>query len=179
DRHVGVARKVTVDLDCVCQHGHPDGMGRIITGVGEDWVREQGHAVGNGEFLEQAHQEVLSTQLQSSPVPAFDLVRLRQEIPGANDWSRHQVWEERDEQHKVREILLGHNAATIDVNRVVDRLEGVEGDADRQDNFEQRDVVGNSHGVEAASQRFQEEVRILEVAEQAQIGDEANQEQRA
>ena len=59
----------------------------------EDRVGEQRHAVGDGQLLEQAHEEVLQTEMQTYPITTLGPFDLRQEIAGADDGSGDEVWE--------------------------------------------------------------------------------------
>ena len=107
DRHVGVAGEVAVDLHRVGEHAHPDGRGAIQRRVGEDRVGEQGHVVGDGQLLEQAHQEELHAEVDAGPVPVLAAANLRQEVLGADDRPGHEVREEQDEEQEVAEVALG------------------------------------------------------------------------
>ena len=100
--HVGVAGEVAVDLHGVGDDGHPARPTvRERSRVGEDRVGELGHAVGDGQLLEQAHEEELHPELDARPVPALAAADLRQEVAGADDRPGDQVREEQDEQQEV------------------------------------------------------------------------------
>ena len=79
---------------------------------------------------------------------------------------------EQDEDHEIDQIAFRRHFATVDIDHVVDRLERVEGNADRQDDAEYRHRRRRSRGLERLFQGLQEEVRVLEVTEQTEIADQ-------
>ncbi len=114
-----------------------------------------------------------AAQVDSLPVPALGSVDLRQEIVSPDDGAGHQMRKKQDEQEKVPGIPLRRQSAAINVDEVVDRLEGVERDADRQQHAEHGQRGVQPDNVQRLFQGSQEEVRILEIDQQAQVDAEA------
>ena len=88
----------------------------------------------------------------------------------AHDRSGDQVREQRDERRVLEHPLGGFHLLPVDVDRVRHRVEGVEGDADRQHD------VGHRNGVAAAGQEPEhgvdarrEEPRVLEDRQHAEV----------
>ena len=146
---------------------------------GEDRIGDQGHAVGDGELLEEPQQHELEAEVQPQPVPAFRPARLWQEVAGLHDRTGDQVREEQDEQEEVRRIALRRQSAAVDVHQVVDRLKGVERQTDRHQQTQQRQLCRGPGGVQCLLQRLQKEVRIFEIAEQSDVARQAEKQQAA
>ena len=98
---------------------------------------------------------------------------LGQEVDGALDGPGDELGEEGDEEREVEEVAGGGELAAVDVDGVAQRLEGVEGDADRE-----HDAAGEGRELEAEERQqvgeaLGEEARVLEDAEQREVGDDA------
>ncbi len=76
------------------------------------------------------------------------------------------------------QIACRLDVAAVDVDRVVDRFEGVKRDADRQNHLQHRQRRSQAEGAGRLRERAEEEVGILEVAEQAEVAGEAGAEQQ-
>ena len=74
---------------------------------------------------------------------------MRKEIAGAHDWPRDQLREKRDGESEIAQRTRRLHHAAIDVERVGERVKGVEGDADGQKDIEMRRLISDP----AASQR--------------------------
>ena len=83
---------------------------------------------------------------------------------------------ERDECGKCDGVAGGLEVAPIDVDGVGEGLEGVEGDADGQDDLQGGGVHGDAEGVPGGDPVLDEEVGVLEVAEDAEVDGEGNPE---
>ena len=136
-------------------------------------VRRLGHrreeTVREDDLLPEAehHERHPPTQVVAGRAPR--VLGLRQELRGAHDGSRHQAREEAHEERVVEEPLRGREHAAIDVDRVGQRLERVERDADRQDHVQRRRRPLDSGETERGREVLQEERGVLEVGEQPQV----------
>ena len=130
-------------------------------------------------FLNRPIRKKRTPSSKRMPVPVFAAADLRQEVAGADDGSGDEVREEEDEQHEVGQVALGRHAAAVDVHDIIDRLEGVEGDADGGEDLP---AAASEAADAAAVQRFQEraeeEIGIFEIAEQAEVGGDADGDER-
>ena len=116
--------------------------------------------------------------MDSSPVPAFGPAGLRQEVARRHDRAGHQVREERDEQHEIKQVLLRRDAPPVDIDGVTDGLEGVEGDADGQDHLEDGKRCAGAQRVDAGFHGLEEEVGVLEIEEQAKVAHDADRQEQ-
>src|SRR5207249_393774 len=111
--NVGVAGEVAVDLQRIGQCRQPQSARAVGGRVSVDGIGEQDHAVGDGQFLGDAEQDVQGADIEASPVPVLRTANLRQEVAGADDGPGDEVREEQDEQHEVRQAALRSDAAQV------------------------------------------------------------------
>src|SRR5258707_1345999 len=84
----------------------------------------------------------------------------------------HEVRKKEDEEKKMQQAAFRANLAAIDIDRVADRFEGVERNAERYEQFREVElVVSGRHaaGEEEVVQLVQKEAAIFEVAEHAEV----------
>ena len=81
---------------------------------------------------------------------------------------------EGDEGGEGHGVTGGLEVAPIDVDGVGEGLEGVEGDADGQDDLQGGGVHGDAEGVPRGNPVLDEEVGVLEVAEDAEVDGEGD-----
>ena len=96
------------------------------------------------------------------------------------DGSSNQVGEHRHEAGKVDEVPHRLRIATIDVDDVAERLEGVEADTERQDDPEERiplQVRGSNRNKRAVV-AVQEEVEVLEEPQHQEVRHDRHHERR-
>ena len=96
---------------------------------------------------------------------------------GALDRAGHELGKEGDEQRVVVETADRGDVAPVDVDDVTDRLERVEGNADRQDHRQRDRVRGNSEAAQQPDEARLEEVEVLEEAEHAEVDGQRRGEQ--
>ena len=179
-----VAREVAVDLQgerIEADQRLGAGRHRVAGGVEleKDHVRDRREVVGEHHLLEDAdqHEEQSFGGVARAAVARLD--HLGQERRRAHDGSRDQMREEADEEREVPQVLRGRRFPAVDIDRVAHRLERVEADAGRQNDAEQAHVdVLDADRVQQADQAAEEEVAVLEEAEDRQIGDHADREER-
>ena len=103
---------------------------------------------------------------------------LRQQRVRAHDRAGHEVRKEADEEREVAEVFGGLDGAAVDVDGVAHRLERVEADAGGQEDVqERRRRVGEAERGEERVGAADEEVAVLEEAEQAEVGRHAEDEE--
>ena len=89
---------------------------------------------------------------------------------GALDRSRHQLGEEADIGCKGHRIARGGNLPTVDIDGIAERLEGIEADADRQDEPQCRNIgMTPSAGLHQPIQTFGKEAEVLEAGKNGHI----------
>ncbi len=116
--------------------------------------------------------QLILMRTNSSKIIAIDLW---QQPAGPLDRPGHELGKERDEECKIERVACGLEPPAIDVDRVAQRLERVEGDANRQEHVEE----GRARDLDAEEQpqdvggRLRREVEVLEEAEEPQVGHQA------
>ena len=169
DRDVRVAGEVGVDLDGVRVDADQDLQRRVVSRRREDLVHDRRRqVVRDHHLLEQPGGDQVEGAARIDPSRVARALQLRDQLRRAHDRPRDEVREER----QVRgELLEGRrdDVAAVGVHDVADSHERVEGDPDRQDDRldRERQVEADDRG--CVLRRRQEEVVVLEVAEQEQV----------
>ena len=99
---------------------------------------------------------------------------LREQVGGPFYGPRDKLREEGDKGTKGDGVTGGLEVAPIDVDGVGEGLEGVEGDADGQDDLQGGGVHGDAKGLPGRDPVLDEEVGVLEVAEDAEVDGEGD-----
>ena len=86
--------------------------------------------------------------------------------------------EEEDEAEILHRIVHRLELASIDVDRVAQRLKGVEADADRQHDFQHHRRRVQSEQAAETHERIGEEIEILKARQHAEIGAQRRQQPR-
>ena len=171
-RHVGVAAEVEVDLEGIRQHADPGVESTRVRGI-EHGVRDVPAGVCQQDFLGEAENEKGDARGE-----ALESVLAEGQLCGeglvANDRPGHQVGEQGHERREIGEGLGGRRVAAIKVNDVGQRVEGVERDADGQDDAQHPERLG-ADGCQKLVQRLRREHVILEEPKEAQVGDDAGE----
>lgn len=89
---------------------------------------------------------------------------------------RHELGKEGDEEREFDEVAARFHLPLIDVDRVAQRLEGIEGDADREEDVERDRADLKAGAREKEVDVIGEEIEVLEAAEHPQIREEARDE---
>ena len=174
DRHIGVSREVAVNLQGVPVNPHQVLEAAVQHGVVEYPVDEvQADIVRDDRFLEQARQDQKDSASEhvarnENGIP----VNLRQKVPGPDDRTRHELRKERQVEQVVDPAPHGLDLPAVQIDHVAHRLEREERDADGQENVRQR-----QRPVDQPGYGRDDQVGILEIAQQAQIDQQAQHEQ--
>lgn len=172
DGDVGIPGEVPVDLE-----GEEDGP-EDEGGAGERlWVVEAHVDVGRTGV---SHDDLLEHAPEDEAHAVAPLLvgegpwrsDLRQQVGGPLDGPRDKLRKEGDKGTKGDGVSGGLEVASIDVDGVGKGLEGVKGDADRQDDLQGGGVHGDAEGVPGRDPILDEKVGILEVAEDAKVDGE-------
>ena len=176
DGDVGVPGEVAVDLE-----GEEDGA-EDEGGPGEGLWGVEAHIdvgrarVGDDDLLEHAPEDEAHAV---APLLVGEGARrgdLRQEVGGALDGPGNELREERDKGGEGDGVSGGLEVASVDVDGVGEGLEGVEGDADGQDDLQGGGVHGDAERTPGGDPVLDEEVGVLEVAEDAEVDGEGDPE---
>jgi hypothetical protein len=134
------------------------------------------HGVGQDNFFEKTERHQKQAPKKTPGLRFGRLQQLRQKISRADDWSRDQLREKRDREHEIAQRFRGLHDATIDVERVGQGVEGVEGNSDRQEDVEMRRLINDADARHQPLKIFEQEISVFEKAEHAQVGGEAGHE---
>jgi len=145
----------------------------VFSGIVVDVVDIHRQPVGDDEFLEESHHH--DEQAASHPFVIKVVLdeELGQEAGGTLDGACHQLREKGHVQGEIPEVPFRLLFAAVDVDGIAQCLEGVEGDAHRQQHFERRQ--GNPVEVKEELEIRREEVEIFESEKHAEIADQAHQ----
>jgi len=112
---------------------------------------EDGHLIGNEQFLGQPQQDHLKTHYHARPRRPQRTRHLRQKYGCANNRPGRQIREVTHVSSEWKQTPASCQLAAVDVDNVAERLKSEERNPERQRN------------------RSNQEIRVLEVAEQQQI----------
>ena len=173
DRQVAIAREVAEDLHGESDHAHEALEARVVGGRVEDPVVVLGDVVGDDHLLDDAQENQPQALVgQRAAWRQRVGVLLRDEYFGARDGSRHEEGEEGEVEGVFQQRCGGGKASAIDIDRVADGLEGVEGNAQRHEEFAHGQVLSH-HGADGTD----EGTRVLEVEEWQERDEDVGDEQ--
>ena len=167
DCHVAVTREVTVDLHREAKHRHQQFKARVARGVAESDVVVLGDVVGKNRLLQDTHHDEEQTTINHLARSGLIGLHLWVEVTGPDDGTRHEAGEIGQEEKVVKVVIDRLYLAPIDIYHIADGAEGIERDADRQDEVHRLEI--------AADERIQvehHEVAILEEQQDAQREDQ-------
>ena len=163
DRDVRVAAEVGKDLDRVAVHRDEHLERRMAVRGGEHLVDDvRCEVIRDHDLQEETAEDQEERARVLDPPRIARRLELRQELTRANDRAGDEMREERLEDREAHERRR-HELAPVGVDHVRDRHEREERDPDRQ-----RDMR-DPRSPDCVVDRREEEVRVLEVAEQAEV----------
>ena len=133
DGHVGIARKIEIDLQCKCNRQRPAGK----RAGGRDIRLKFCQLVGQQHLFAQPHAKARDAGGHVLQRLAA-VVQLLLDGLVAHDGARDELREERDIRHKIRGIFLQLRRTARNVDEIRQNLERVEADAHRQRQVGQR-----------------------------------------
>ena len=174
DGDVGVPGEVPVDLEGEEDGAEDEGGAGEGLGVVETHVDVGRTGVGDDDLLEHAPEDEAHAVAPLLVGEFAGRGDLWQEVGGALDGSSDELREEGDEGGEGDGVSGGLEVAPVDVDGVGEGLEGVEGDADGQDDLQGGGVHGDAKAVPGGDPVLDEEVGVLEVAEDAEVDGEGD-----
>ena len=131
DGHIGVSRKVAIDLQGIHRRGkHQEDTGIALV-IFIDRIDQHRRPICNAELQEEAPGHGEKAPAQSVKIRLLGLFILRQQLVPPADGSGKELGKEGDKQGKPQEALLWPVLSFVDIDQVSRRLEGEEGDARR------------------------------------------------
>ena len=135
DRHVRVTAEVEIDLERVADRAEPRVERADRAGV-EGGVRDFSAGIREQDFFREAEHEEgdAAREFVRGEDAMFELIGEKGEF---QDRPRDEMREHGNEAGEIDEVRHRLGLAAINVDRVAERLEGVEADAERQDDAEE------------------------------------------
>ena len=165
-RHVGVAGEVEVDLEREAVDGeelHRRGGHARLREDRVDEGREQ--EVAQHDLLEDAGAEQPEPPPRAARLEASAARELWQELPAPQDRARDELRKEGDEEREAGQARRSLRVAPVHVHLEGQDLEGVEGDAEREQHLGQR-RLDPQQGARERRDALDQEGRILEEGQQ-------------
>ena len=141
-----------------------------------DGVHKKRGPVGNDDLHEEAPQhqqqtfpEILKPEFMRDGQPG-------QQIFGPLDGAGNQLGEERDKQGIAGDALLSSDFPPVYIHGIAQGLEGVEGNPHRQQHIDARPVQVEAQGHEQGVQAVQGKIKVLEEEKNAQVDNQAGNE---
>lgn len=167
DGDVAIAGEIAVNLE-----GEEDGREQqraavLVLPAAEHLVYVERAVVCDDYFLEQAPEHLAAAVHRRVVVEFARALELGQQVCGAFDGTGNELREEADEGEEGDGVACGGKFGAIDVYGVAQGLEGVEADADRQDDVQENPV--RIAAKEGPGEGCREEIVVLEYAEDEQV----------
>ncbi len=169
DGNVRVPREIAINLQGVSDHRRPDRRARVHRGMRENRIHERRQPVRYEQLLREAQRDKLQPHVSPRPGRLQRSRHLRQENRSAHDRPGHQFREVGDEHRVLPPAMARFDVSPVHVDRVTHRLERIERDADWQQDVQHRNIASQQ-----LPEAMHEEVGVLEVAKQPQVGNDAD-----
>ena len=173
-RHIGIGREIAVDL-----HGIAIGTQREIKAglrrrIKKGLVHQTGREfAGHDRLLEQPPADQDQRGRHHAACQPWHRLELRHQVAGAHDRAGDEVGEKAHQQRDVEEAGRRRLAAG-DIDQVAHALEREEADANRQDDFQHRQIAAPAGARKDGRQLFKEEAEIFEEPQYGEIGRHAD-----
>src|SRR5690606_35876472 len=138
DGNVRIARKVEVNLYGVAVYRQSHFERMVGLGLGEHQVAINADVIGDERLLRQAPHDEVEPRAHAVAVEGRRAFDLWEQCFCANDGPGGYLREERQVEGVIGQALRGRDVASIDVDDVAQRLEGVKRDANRKEDVERR-----------------------------------------
>ena len=147
-------------------------------GVIEDGIGKFYQPVGDDYLLEHAPHHLFEAVGYVIVIKRFLFVELVEDVLGSFDGAGHQLRVEHDIEGVDPEVPFGGMMSAIDLDRITHGLKGVEGEADGQNDVQERQGKGRPAGlVKQVVDIVYEKIVIFEKRQDADIGDDAHDEE--
>lgn len=131
NRHIGIAREINIYLQRIAYGRQYDRPCVIRCRREEHIVYKYAKVVSQYDLLKEAEDEDLNSRLKSFFLNTAILPHLWKEIFPSHNRSCRQLWEERDVECKVQDVLLRFIISPVNIYQVCQRAKDVETDSDR------------------------------------------------
>ena len=168
DGDIRVAGEVAIDL-----YGEENGSDDNaetggFRGVVIDRIDEFRDQIGNDDLFKEADRHLLQAD---EGVIRFELVmslELGEKIVGTLDRARNELGEEGNEERVPAEMSFRLDLASVNVNNVGERLEGIEGDTDGEDQLERDEIRFSAEEIPDGNGGIRKEIEVFEEEQNAE-----------
>ena len=164
DADVAVAAEIQIDLHGETNKSHQALETRIGIRHGENPVVVLGNVVGHNPLLDDANDNEPQSHVEQTFAEHVLPLDLWEEGLCPGDGACQKEWEEREVEEVFPKADLEAEVTSIDIHRIADGLEGIEGNADGHCNACQREVCGKH-----LTQQFREGMTVFEVEKRQQV----------
>ncbi len=172
---IGVSGEVGVDLEGEGGGAEEDG-GAMDGGGLVDEVDEGGEVVGEGDFLEEAPSDEPDAFFDHGLGDAAGGGYLGEEVATSFDGAGDELGEEGDVGEEGEEVAGGGELTAKDIEGVAEGLEGIEGDADGEDDVKGWGIEGEAELAGEGGKGLDEEAEVFEETEDTEVAGEAEEE---
>ena len=127
---------------------------------------QQSQLIRNHHFLEETPGHPFGPERGVLICEPVFLLQLGQKAGGFFNGTGHQLGKEGDKQGKGDKIPLRLQPAFVDVQGVAESLEGIKGDAHRQDDVQRRGREGDGERTAQGGKTFAEKIQVFEEKQQ-------------
>ena len=174
DGHVAVTREVAVYLQGIAVYAKEVLHSGIQAGIVENaFYKVDADIVGDDGFLEQTAHDEEDSFAEHFLRNEQGLADLGNKIAGTHNRSCYQLGEEGYIKDVVQQVIERLQVTAVYVEGIAQRLEGEEGNTDRQE-----DVEGFVVAVPQRTEHFVKEVSVFEIAQQSQINTQTYHDQQ-
>ena len=157
---VAVTAEIQIDLHGKAKKSHQALEARISIWHGEYPVIILGNVIGNNGFLDNAKDDEPESQIKETLADCVFPSYLREESFCPSDRAGQQEREEGEIEKVFQKGNFEAEVTPIDIHRIADGLERIEGNADGECNTRQRKIGG-----EHLTEQFRKRVPVLEEEE--------------
>ena len=169
---VGVPTEISINLEGKTNGAKHQSWSAVILVVVEDVVDKNGTRVRNDDFLEHAPEDEPKPTNCEVIIKSALFLDLWQQGARTFDGPSHELRKKTDKGSKVQQGLRWLELPAVNVDGVAQRLEGVEADANWQDELQGRGMHLDPQGPPGIDPTLNEKVCVFEVSQQAQIDEQ-------
>ena len=175
DCHVGVAGKVTVNLDRVKKHADPGARSTVGLWIGKKLIDKRRDPIRHARLFDEAAEEKHQCGAHVDLCPSRPGFGLRKKMHRSNDRTRHEGREEADKKGEIEKAAFRADMPAINLDRIANRLKGVKADSVRKNDPEGMERRLEPNRGKKLLGRADEEIQIFEDAKCSEIGGKTNE----
>src|SRR5690606_4434368 len=167
DRDIRIPGKVAIDLKRIKNARNDDHGRRERTGIVVDPVYQYGERVGDPDFLKISNQHRTKATDKTSPFERVVAIELREKHLRSYNRTGNKLREKGDKNRKAEQGGFRSNLASVDVECIAHRLEGVKRNSYRQHDVQHSHLSPQAQGAHDLVCGINKEIEVLEESEEA------------